>query len=127
MSYPVNIGEAAPAAGLTAKMIRDYEAVGFVAQASRAENGDRPDTNRDVDMPRFIRQARSMRFSSCPGDARADCPNLSKLSDYAAPAALSNELRQRLMRARTRREAPSYIGLAARSRALNGGLAAQHA
>jgi DNA-binding transcriptional MerR regulator len=64
MSHPVNIGEAAQAAGLTAKMIRDYEAVGFIPQASRTENGYRQYAERDVDMLRFIRQARSMSFST---------------------------------------------------------------
>jgi MerR family copper efflux transcriptional regulator len=177
MSYPMNIGEAAQAAGLTAKMIRDYEALGLIPQASRTESGYRQYTKRDVDMLRFIRQARSMSFSikqveqllslwsdtrrqsrdvkalahaqmaeldrkmaelasmkasleqivsSCPGDDGADCPILSKLSDYAAPA-LSNERRQRPMPAHARREAPSYAGLAAWSRALNGGFAAQQA
>jgi Cu(I)-responsive transcriptional regulator len=63
MSYPMNIGEAAQAAGLTAKMIRDYEALGLIPQASRSESGYRQYTKRDVDMLRFIRQARSMSFS----------------------------------------------------------------
>lgn len=63
MSYPMNIGEAAQAAGLTAKMIRDYESLGLVPQASRTESGYRQYTKRDVDMLRFIRQARSMSFS----------------------------------------------------------------
>ena len=63
MSYPMNIGEAAQAAGLTAKMIRDYEALGLIPQASRTESGYRQYTKRDVDMLRFIRQARSMSFS----------------------------------------------------------------
>ena len=63
MSYPMNIGEAAQAAGLTPKMIRDYEALGLIPQASRTESGYRQYTKRDVDMLRFIRQARSMSFS----------------------------------------------------------------
>jgi Cu(I)-responsive transcriptional regulator len=63
VSYPMNIGEAAQAAGLTPKMIRDYEALGLIPQASRTENGYRQYTKRDVDMLRFIRQARSMSFS----------------------------------------------------------------
>jgi Cu(I)-responsive transcriptional regulator len=63
MSYPMNIGEAAQAAGLTAKMIRDYEALGLIPQASRTESGYRQYTKRDIDMLRFIRQARSMSFS----------------------------------------------------------------
>ena len=63
MSYPMNIGEAAQAAGLTPKMIRDYEALGLIPQASRTESGYRQYTKHDVDMLRFIRQARSMSFS----------------------------------------------------------------
>jgi len=63
VSYPMNIGEAAQAAGLTAKMIRDYEALGLIPPASRTESGYRQYTKRDVDMLRFIRQARSMSFS----------------------------------------------------------------
>lgn len=63
MSYPINIGEAAQAAGLTPKMIRDYEGLGLIPQASRTESGYRQYTKRDVDMLRFIRQARSMSFS----------------------------------------------------------------
>ena len=63
MSYPMNIGEAAQAAGLTPKMIRDYEALGLIPQASRTDSGYRQYTKRDVDMLRFIRQARSMSFS----------------------------------------------------------------
>ena len=63
MSYPMNIGEAAQAAGLTPKMIRDYEALGLIPQALRTESGYRQYTKRDVGMLRFIRQARSMSFS----------------------------------------------------------------
>lgn len=63
MSYPMNIGQAARAAGLTAKMIRDYEALALIPQASRTEAGYRQYTQGDVEMLRFIRQARSMNFS----------------------------------------------------------------
>jgi Cu(I)-responsive transcriptional regulator len=63
MSYPMNIGQAAQAAGLTAKMIRDYEALGLIPQASRTDSGYRQYTRRDVELLRFIRQARSMNFS----------------------------------------------------------------
>jgi len=63
VSYPMNIGEAAQAAGLSPKMIRDYEALGLIPQASRTESGYRQYTKRDVDVLRFIRQARSMSFS----------------------------------------------------------------
>ena len=63
MSYPMNIGEAAQATGLSAKMIRDYEGLGLIPPASRTENGYRQYTKRDLDMLCFIRQARSMSFS----------------------------------------------------------------
>ena len=63
MSYPMNIGQAAQAAGLTAKMIRDYEALALIPQARRTDAGYRLYTQRDVEMLRFIRQARSMNFS----------------------------------------------------------------
>ena len=63
MSYPMNIGQAAQAAGLTAKMIRDYEALALIPQASRTDAGYRQYSRRDVELLRFIRQARSMNFS----------------------------------------------------------------
>lgn len=63
MSYPMNIGEAAQAAGVTAKMIRHYEGMGLIPEASRTDAGYRQYTAREVDILRFIRQARSMGFS----------------------------------------------------------------
>ena len=63
MAYPMNIGEAAQAAGVTAKMIRHYEGLGLIAEASRTDAGYRQYTERDVNVLRFIRQSRSMGFS----------------------------------------------------------------
>ena len=63
MSYPMNIGEAAQAAGLTAKMIRHYEGLAMIPQPSRTDAGYRQYSRRDVEMFRFIRLARSMGFS----------------------------------------------------------------
>lgn len=63
MGYPMNIGEAAQAAGVTAKMIRHYEGLGLIAEASRTDAGYRQYTERDVTVLRFIRQSRSMGFS----------------------------------------------------------------
>jgi MerR family transcriptional regulator, copper efflux regulator len=63
MGYPMNIGEAALAAGVTAKMIRHYEGLGLIAEASRTDAGYRQYTARDVTVLRFIRQSRSMGFS----------------------------------------------------------------
>jgi Cu(I)-responsive transcriptional regulator len=63
MSYPMNIGEAAQAAGVTAKMIRHYEGMGLIPEASRTDAGYRQYTAREVEILRFIRQSRSMGFS----------------------------------------------------------------
>lgn len=63
MGYPMNIGEAAQAAGLTAKMIRHYEGLGLIPEASRTDSGYRKYTARDITMLRFIRQSRSVGFS----------------------------------------------------------------
>jgi MerR family copper efflux transcriptional regulator len=63
MGYPMNIGQAAQAAGVTAKMIRHYESLGLIPEASRTDAGYRQYTAREVATLRFIRQSRSMGFS----------------------------------------------------------------
>jgi MerR family copper efflux transcriptional regulator len=63
MNDPMNIGDAARAAGVTAKMIRHYEALGLVPEAVRTDSGYRQYTRREVAVFRFIRQARSVGFS----------------------------------------------------------------
>lgn len=63
MAYPMNIGEAARAADVTAKMIRHYEGLGLIPEACRTDAGYRQYTERDVTVLRFIRQSRSMGFS----------------------------------------------------------------
>jgi Cu(I)-responsive transcriptional regulator len=63
MAHPMNIGDAAQAAGVTAKMIRHYESLGLIAQASRSDGGYRQYGPRDVSVLRFIRQSRSVGFS----------------------------------------------------------------
>ncbi|CAD5372355.1 Heavy metal-dependent transcription regulator 2 [Rubrivivax sp. A210] len=59
----MNIGEASNAAGISAKMIRHYEAVGLIAAASRTEGGYRQYGDAGIHTLRFIRHARDLGFS----------------------------------------------------------------
>jgi Cu(I)-responsive transcriptional regulator len=63
MNEPMNIGQAAKAAGVSAKMIRHYERIGLLPQADRNDSGYRLYRKRDVSLLRFIRQSRSLGFS----------------------------------------------------------------
>lgn len=60
---PVQIGEAARLAGVSAKMVRHYESLGLLEGVQRTDSGYRLYGQADVHRLRFIRRSRELGFS----------------------------------------------------------------
>lgn len=132
----MNIGEAAAASGVSAKMIRHYESIGLIQASSRTLAGYRQYHERDVHLLRFIRRARDLGFPleqirqllslwSDPGRASADVKQLAEahIADLDARIDALSEMRTTLVTlARAchgdhRPDCPILQGLADSSRA----------
>ena len=59
----LNIGEAARASGVTAKMIRHYEAIGLLSPARRTDAGYRTYGDPEVRVLQFVHRGRALGFS----------------------------------------------------------------
>ena len=63
MTTLLNIGQAAQASGVSAKMIRHYESIGLIPAVNRTDAGYRLYNGDTIHMLQFIRNARDLGFS----------------------------------------------------------------
>jgi MerR family copper efflux transcriptional regulator len=63
MNEHFNIGQAAAASGVSAKMIRHYESIGLIEETTRTEAGYRVYRADDVQVLQFIHRGRTLGFS----------------------------------------------------------------
>lgn len=109
----MNIGQAADASGVSAKMLRHYEAIGLMPKAKRTSSNYRNYSDGDVHTLRFIRTARDLGFSI--DDIRA---LLALWRDRARPSREvkrlaerhAGELRQRIAELETMLAALEHLG-----------------
>ena len=59
----MNIGQAADASGVSAKMIRYYEEIGLISEANRTDAGYRQYTDKEIQTLLFVRHSRDLGFS----------------------------------------------------------------
>ncbi len=81
----VNIGQAADASGVSAKMVRHYEAIGLLPAPTRTSGnyrtyGERNDLDRKIAELGSMRKTLQHLVAACHADERPDCPILVELA-----------------------------------------------